>query len=81
MYHRHQRGSGLRTGTFDTTIWFASLRLEGEVLLDQIDRAVRIVLHLGVGWIQDEVASFTLLSQCDATVSGGLSLVPTREEA
>ena len=51
------------------------------MLLDQIDRAVRIVLHLGVGWIQDEVASFTLLSQCGATVSGGLSLVQNREEA
>ena len=99
---------GLRTGSFDTTIWLASLRVEGEVLLDYANRDVRIVPHLDIDWIEDEAAPFTddggnpvpgqtvrlqelalgsdvelplRFGQRDATISGGLSVVSTREES
>ena len=99
---------GLRTGSFDTTIWLASLRVEGEVLLDYANRDIRVVPHLDIDWIEDEAAPFTddrgnpvpgqtvrlqemalgsdvelplRFGQRDATISGGLSVVSTREES
>ena len=99
---------GLRTGSFDTTIWLASLRVEGEVLLDYANRDVRVVPHLDIDWIEDEAAPFTddggnpvpgqtvrlqelalgsdvelplRFGQRDATISGGLSVILTREES
>ena len=102
------RDLGLRTGSFDTTILLASLRVEGEVLLDYANRDIRVVPHFDVGWIEDEAAPFTddggnlvpgqtvrlqelalgsdvelplRFGQRDATISGGLSVVSTREES
>ena len=99
---------GLRTGSFDTTIFLASLRVEGEVLLDYANRDIRVVPHLDIDWIEDEAAPFTddggnpvpgqtvrlqelalgsdvelplRFGQRDATISGGLSVVSTREES
>ena len=99
---------GLRTGSFDTTIWLASLRVEGEVALDYANRDIRVVPHLDIDWIEDEAAPFTddggnpvpgqtvrlqelalgsdvelplRFGQRDATISGGLSVVSTREES
>ena len=47
------------TGTFDTQRWLASFRLEGEVLLDYGDRAIRLIPHFDAGWVQDKVEAFT----------------------
>ena len=96
------------TGTFDTQRWLASFRLEGEVLLDYGDRAIRLIPHFDAGWVQDKVEAFTdsevmqvagqtvrfsevalgsdievpvRFGQRDAMITGGLSLVSTREQS
>ena len=96
------------TGTFDTQRWLASFRLEGEVLLDYDDRAIRLIPHFDAGWVQDKVEAFTdsagmqvygqtirfsevalgsdievpvRFGQRDAMITGGLSLVSTREQS
>ena len=96
------------TGSFDTQRWLASFRLEGEVLLDYGDRAIRLIPHFDGGWVQDKVEAFTdsagmqvagqtirfsevalgsdievpvRFGQRDALITGGLSLVSTREQS
>ena len=96
------------TGTFDTQRWLASFRLEGEVLLDYDDRAIRLIPHFDAGWVQDKVEAFTdseemqvagqtirfsevalgsdievpvRFGQREAVITGGLSLVSTREQS
>ena len=96
------------TGAFDTQRWLASFRLEGEVLLDYDDLAIRLIPHFDAGWIQDKVEAFTdsagmqvsgqtirfsevalgsdievpvRFDQRDAMITGGLSLVSTREQS
>ena len=96
------------TGTFDTQRWLASFRLEGEVLLDYGDRAIRLIPHFDGGWVQDKVEAFTdseemqvagqtirfsevalgsdievpvRFGQREAMITGGLSLVSTREQS
>ena len=96
------------TGAFDTQRWLASFRLEGEVLLDYGDRAIRLIPHFDAGWVQDKVEAFTdsegmqvygqtvrfsevalgsdievpvRFGQREAMITGGLSLVSTREQS
>ena len=96
------------TGTFDTQRWLASFRLEGEVLLDYDDLAIRLIPHFDAGWVQDKVEAFTdsegmqvagqtvrfsevalgsdievpvRFGQREAMITGGLSLVSTREQS
>ena len=96
------------TGAFDTQRWLASFRLEGEVLLDYDDRAIRFIPYFDYGWVQDKVEAFTdsagmqvagqtvrfsevalgsdievpvRFGQRDAMITGGLSLVSTREQS
>ena len=52
------RTVGGRTGEFDTQRLLASFRVEGEVLLDYGNRAVRLVPHFNAGWIEDEAEAF-----------------------